>query len=97
VKNVSETEAAAKPPYLALKPTKYFKPQGTTAFTDDEVGLADRNIIGVNCLLWGNNYPHHESTFPHSRAVIERGFRNVRKAERKIILQDNILHGNFEI
>ena len=97
MRNVSETEAAAKPPCLTLKPTKYFKPQGTTAFIDDEVGLADRNITGVNCLLWGNNYPHHESTILHSRAVIERGFRNVGKAERKIILQDNILHGNFEI
>ncbi len=74
---------------LALKPRKYFVRQGIATFANDEVGLANRNITGVKCLLWGNIYPHDEGTFPHSHAVIERVFRNVGEAERKMILHDN--------
>jgi len=33
--------------------------------------------------------PHDEGTFPHSRAVIQRVFRNVGEAERKMILHYN--------
>ena len=38
-------------PRLELKPSKYFKRQGTATFANDEVGLANRNITGVKCLL----------------------------------------------
>ena len=74
---------------MALKIRKYFKRQGTATFTDDEVSLANRNTTGVKCLLRGNNYPRDEGAFPHSRAVIERVFRNIGKAGPKIILHDN--------
>jgi predicted TIM-barrel fold metal-dependent hydrolase len=28
----------------------------------------------VSPLLWGSDYPHEESTYPHSRATVERLF-----------------------
>jgi len=77
-------------PHLALKSSEYFKRQGAATFADDAVGLANCNIItGVECLLWGNDYPHDEGSFPYSRAVIERVFRDVLKQERKMSLHDN--------
>jgi predicted TIM-barrel fold metal-dependent hydrolase len=27
---------------------------------------------GADRILWGNDYPHHEGTWPHSAEVIER-------------------------
>ena len=74
---------------LELKPSEYFKRQGAATFADDEVGLAARDVTGVECLLWGNDYPHDEGTFPHSRKVIDRVFRTLTEAERKTILHDN--------
>lgn len=76
-------------PRLKLKPSEYFKRQGAATFADDEVGLANSNVTGVDCLLWGNDYPHDEGTFPHSRKVIERVFRNVSNEDRRKILHDN--------
>ncbi len=76
-------------PRLDLKPSEYFRRQGAATFADDEVGLANRHITGTDGLLWGNDYPHDEGTFPNSRAVIERVFRDVPHDERKKILHDN--------
>ena len=30
-----------------------------------------RDIIGVDNLMWGSDYPHVESTFPRSRQILE--------------------------
>lgn len=76
-------------PRLELKPSEYFKRQGAATFADDEVGLDNIGITGADCLLWGNDYPHDEGTFPHSRQVIERVFRNVSDEDCKKILHDN--------
>lgn len=76
-------------PKLDLKPSEYVRRQGAVTFADDEVGLANRHITGTDCLLWGNDYPHDDGTFPHSRAVIERVFAGVSEAEKKTVLHDN--------
>jgi predicted TIM-barrel fold metal-dependent hydrolase len=34
------------------------------------VGLKLRDEIGVGALMWGSDYPHTESTFPRSRAIL---------------------------
>ena len=34
------------------------------------LGIRDRDIIGVNNLLWGADYPHFESTFPRSQEIL---------------------------
>ena len=31
------------------------------------MGIRDREVIRVDSLLWGSDYPHQESTFPKSQ------------------------------
>jgi predicted TIM-barrel fold metal-dependent hydrolase len=76
-------------PRLSLKPSEYFKRQGAATFCDDEVGLRNRDITGVESLLWGNDYPHDEGTFPYSQSVIERVFKGVPAADKRKILREN--------
>jgi predicted TIM-barrel fold metal-dependent hydrolase len=76
-------------PRLALRPSEYFRRQGAATFSDDEVGLRNRDVTSVDCLLWGNDYPHDEGTFPHSREAIERTFRGVPEAEKRKMLGEN--------
>ena len=35
------------------------------------MGIRDRDIIGVDSLLWGSDYPHQESTFPKSQEFLQ--------------------------
>ena len=56
---------------LPLRASEYFLRQGAVAITDDPVGLHNISLTGSDCLVWGNDYPHDEGTFPNSRKVIE--------------------------
>ena len=37
-------------------------------------------------LVWGSDYPHAESTFPHSRAILDQVLADVPDDERRQIL-----------
>ena len=56
---------------LPLRASEYFRRQGAITITDDAVALQNVESIGSNCLLWGNDYPHDEGTWPESGPVIE--------------------------
>ena len=74
---------------LDLRASDYFRRQGGATFADDAAGLNNREITGVDCLLWGNDYPHDEGTFPHSHEAIERTFVGVSEEDKKKILFEN--------
>jgi hypothetical protein len=46
-------------------------------FQRDPVGVVNRGITGVDCLMWGGDYPHPETTYPHSRQVLVDLLANV--------------------
>ena len=56
-------------PYPLL-PSEYVKRQMHVGFMDDFVALRNRELTGVDSLVWGNDYPHYEGTWPNSDAAI---------------------------
>ena len=76
-------------PHLALRPSEYFKRQGAATFCDDAVGIRNRHFTGVDCLMWGNDYPHDEGTYPRSKQVIQRLFEDVSEDDKRKILCEN--------
>lgn len=74
-------------PKLQMKPSEYFKRQGYATFGDDPMGIDTmRYFGGADRILWGNDYPHHEGTWPHSAEVIERTMGHLPDADvRKIV------------
>ena len=74
-------------PKLDLLPSEYFKRQGFASFQDDKAGLDQAREHGlINNFLWTNDYPHHEGSWPHSAAAIERTMSGLSDAERARIL-----------
>ena len=39
-------------------------------FQEDAIGIRLRDVIGVDNMMWGSDYPHSESTFPQSRKIL---------------------------
>lgn len=56
---------------LPLLPSEYFKRQGYITITDDPVALNNLEFTGADRLLWGNDYPHDEGTWPESQPMID--------------------------
>ena len=40
-----------------------------------------RDVIGVDRIMWGADYPHHEGTWPHSEIALRLNFSDVPEAE----------------
>ena len=52
-------------------PSDFFHHNVFLGFQEDALGIKMREIIGVDNIQWGADYPHIESTFPRSRQIIE--------------------------
>lgn len=77
--------------HLTMKPSEYFRRQMYVTFEDDEIGVITRHRIGVDRMLWGNDYPHHDSIWPHSMQSLDRIFADVPDAERERMCWSNTL------
>ena len=73
-------------PKLSMPPSEYFRRQGYATFQDDPVGLETRKWIGIDRLLWGDDYPHHEGTWPRSQEAIDRTMGDLTESERRQVL-----------
>jgi len=51
---------------LSAKPSEFIRRQCHATFMVDPVAVRNREVTGVDCLLWGNDYPHPEGTWPNS-------------------------------
>jgi hypothetical protein len=54
-----------------LKPSEYVRRQIHVGFMDDWAALRNRGITGIEPLVWGNDYPHYEGTWPNSRSTVD--------------------------
>ena len=74
-------------PKLGKLPSEYFREHGFASFQEDPAGLAVAEATGlVDNFMWGNDYPHHEGTWPHSAEAIERTMSGLSDAGRAKVL-----------
>jgi predicted TIM-barrel fold metal-dependent hydrolase len=59
-------------------------------FTEDDIGVRCRDVIGVDNMMWGNDYPHSESTWPRSMQYLDKFLAGVPEEDRRKILHDNV-------
>jgi len=83
--------AAARKPHLPEVPSHYLRRQVHATFQRDPVAIASRAITGVECLMWGNDYPHPEGTYPDSRAVLTTTLAGVGEDDAAAITGGNAL------
>jgi predicted TIM-barrel fold metal-dependent hydrolase len=72
-----------------LLPSEYFHNNVFVGFQEDGLGIKMRDIIGVDCLMWGSDYPHVESTFPRSKQILEEILADCTEEEKAKIAGGN--------
>ena len=72
-----------------MLPSDYFHRNVFMSFQEDALGVRLRDIIGVDNLLWGSDYPHQESTFPKTREILERILADCTEEEKAKIAGGN--------
>jgi predicted TIM-barrel fold metal-dependent hydrolase len=74
---------------LSAKPSDYVRRQVWLTFMDDPVGAANLGVIGADTVMWGSDFPHTDSTWPHSMAVIDKNVSGLDAGVATRILHDN--------
>ena len=65
---------------------------------EDPVGLRERHHIGVDNIMWANDYPHSETTWPNSKSLTDEWFTEFGDEEKaKILWQNTARVHNIEV
>jgi predicted TIM-barrel fold metal-dependent hydrolase len=74
-------------PVIPEPPSVYFRRNCFATFQEDHEGLSAIEPNGlVENVMWANDYPHHEGSWPHSAAAVERQMNHLSDEAREKIL-----------
>ncbi|MET0377990.1 MAG: amidohydrolase family protein [Spongiibacteraceae bacterium] len=68
---------------LTEMPSFYMDRNVYGSFINDPVGVSLRHWPGAKNIMWSSDYPHSETTFPHSLEVIAHNFEGVPEEEKQ--------------
>jgi predicted TIM-barrel fold metal-dependent hydrolase len=71
-------------------PSFYFHRNVRVTFMRDQTGILAADIIGPETMMWGNDFPHHVSTWPHSHEVLAEHFDGRSPKLRDRIVKENV-------
>jgi len=76
---------------LSKLPSEYIRSNVWTTFQDDWVAFKMKDLVNVERLLWANDYPHTDSTWPRSQQLLEQHASELSEKERHAILRGNVI------
>jgi predicted TIM-barrel fold metal-dependent hydrolase len=74
---------------LSKLPSEYFSEHIYTTFQDDWVAFKSANMINWRRLLWANDFPHSDSTWPWSQDMLAEHGNELSAEQRQAILSGN--------
>lgn len=77
--------------WLTRMPSEYIRDHCMWGFLYDPIGVKRRDAIGAERLIWGSDFAHAASDWPHSLQAIERSFAGVPDDDRYMMLAGNVI------
>ncbi len=75
---------------LEKLPSEYFKEHVYLTFQDDWVAFKDKDLLNYKRLMWANDFPHSDSTWPWSQEILAEHTKDLSAVEKDAILHDNV-------
>jgi predicted TIM-barrel fold metal-dependent hydrolase len=73
------------------KPSDIFHDHVFCTFMRDRTAVKNRDIVGVNNIMWGSDFPHFDGTWPHSVDILEGHFDGVSVEDQRRIARQNVI------
>jgi predicted TIM-barrel fold metal-dependent hydrolase len=80
----------ANPPPISELPSDYFWRNVYATFFNDAVGGRNLDWCGIGRFMWSSDYPHGNTTWPHSREVIERDLGHLPGDARSKLVRETV-------
>lgn len=75
---------------LQRLPSDYFKENIYLTFQDDWSAFAQKDHLNVERLMWANDFPHSDATWPWSQEMLAEHTAGLSEHEKARILRDNV-------
>ena len=82
--------AMMKFPEMKRHPREYFADNVHLTFQDDPVAFKTVDLMSPGQLLWANDFPHFDSIWPNSQAVLEKATQGLTEDQCRRVLRDNV-------
>jgi len=87
--NVMEKQGRWAGSTLSERPSHYFHRQILATFEEDLAGMRTYDLVGSGNIMWSSDYPHSDTTWPHSQRAIEEHFGSLPDADRRAMTCEN--------
>jgi predicted TIM-barrel fold metal-dependent hydrolase len=77
---------------LQQLPSAYFRENIYVTFQDDWVAFRVVDLLNPARLMWANDFPHSDSTWPWSQQVLAEHAAHLTPEQRRMILHDNVVN-----
>jgi predicted TIM-barrel fold metal-dependent hydrolase len=75
---------------LKEPPSFYWRRQMFVTYEEDDFGLEHLDRIGAGNVMWASDFPHGDTTWPHSRRhIMESTLGKLDAASRRAVIHDN--------
>jgi predicted TIM-barrel fold metal-dependent hydrolase len=74
---------------LSQPPSEYFCENVYLTFQDDWVAFRTVDLMNVERLMWANDFPHSDATWPNSQALLAEHAVHLDEYQRARVLHDN--------
>lgn len=77
---------------LEKPPSAYFREHIYFTFQDDYTAFMFKDHMNIERMMWANDYPHSDSTWPWSQQVLTEQLAHMTEDEQNLVLHDNVAH-----
>jgi uncharacterized protein len=75
---------------LSKRPSEYFRENIYVTFQDDWVAFRMMDMCNPRRLMWANDFPHSDSTWPNSQALLSKHAEGLTGEQKAWLLHDNV-------
>jgi uncharacterized protein len=75
---------------LDKRPSEYFREHVYFTFQDDYTAFLFKDHMNIERMMWANDYPHSDSTWPWSQQVLKEQLSHMTENEKNLVLHDNV-------
>jgi len=75
---------------ISKLPSEYFRENIYVTFQDDWVAFQMKDMCNFRRIMWANDFPHSDSTWPWSQDVLAEHTKHLSAREKDWVLHDNV-------
>ena len=72
-----------------VPPGEQFRQHVRCTFMQDSIGMRNLQVTGPDVAMWASDYPHSDSTWPHSQQIIKQMMGSISPEAREKVLYSN--------